>query len=187
MLPEAPPARSWTEPDGHDSDDEPRRRDTLPAPPPSVASSPSAIHQGLDLTVTPGIVRAIQSAERLSAAGQHWEALDDLRRAFALLRAELARIDSRSDYERAHQDWRIVEIPPPREVANLSYSQVERGEHQRIVEELAGGKVTRLLSCVPVRRVKDGPGWSFRGNAGGGVQVFEHTKQACDVLERIAL
>lgn len=43
----------------------------------------------LDLTVLPGVESAVSSAARLTAAGHHEEARDDLRRAFLLAGEQL--------------------------------------------------------------------------------------------------
>lgn len=75
----------------------------------------------LDLTILPGIESAIRSAARLTAAGHHESAKDDLRRAWLLAGEQLglnqlglammleAALATRDDYELAKTDGRVVE------------------------------------------------------------------------------
>jgi hypothetical protein len=183
---EVPPVGAWSEPDGNDGADA-RRADTLPAPPPSRAV------EGLDLTIMPGIRSAIESAERLTASGLHDAARDDVRRAFMLLGSELGvaqgvladLLDGPLDYEEASRAGHVVSVPPPRELVNLSFLQVEAGAHWDALNVAAKNAPTRIIGCgAVIRRVEGGPGWSFRGTGAGGVQVFEHSREECDVLER---
>jgi hypothetical protein len=183
---EAPPAGAWSEPDGSDGA-EALKADTIPAPPPSRPL------EAIDLTMTPGILGAIKSAERLTAAGHHNEARDDVRRAFLLLGAELGvaqgvladLLDGHLDYEGAKLAGHVLSVPPPREVANLNFRQVEAGAHFDVINVAAKRAPLRIIGGgAVIRRVDGGPGWSFRGTGAGGVQVFEHSREECDVLER---
>src|SRR6185436_4091598 len=152
---------TWGEPD------EAEAGDTLPARPPQ-----------LDLLVLPDIAKAVEDAARLSAAGHHESAYDDARRAFLLLGSELGL------EELVLADMLGGErMPRRREVGSFSWQQANRGEHFALVRELAGNKQFRVIPSI--RRVLDGPGWSFHENAGGDTQVFRHSREACDAIERL--
>jgi hypothetical protein len=168
-------ADGWVEPDAAEAACDVPRQDTIPCPPPlDVVPGPS---RAIDLTVTPGILSAIRSAERLTAASQHAEALDDLRRAASLLRAECLRLDPAEP----------LFLPLPREVASLDWRQADKDEHHAVIERLAAGRPLRsVTTSMTIKRVERGPGWSYRGHGGGGIQVFEHSREVCDTLERIS-